>query len=93
MGREERDRTVISGMEPRRIAVVMLPPRAELRKNIRLSRRMYATIPGSEPSSSRFRRRENITRSKSRFGCQIPWMCDSLLWTPVAKLEFAIVLG
>jgi hypothetical protein len=27
LGREERDRTVISGMEPRRIAVVMLLPR------------------------------------------------------------------
>ena len=28
LGREERYRTVISGMEPRRIAVVMLLPRA-----------------------------------------------------------------
>jgi hypothetical protein len=30
MGREDRFRTVISGMEPRRIAVVMLLPRTEL---------------------------------------------------------------
>ena len=30
LGREERFRTVISGMEPRRIAVVMLLPRTEL---------------------------------------------------------------
>jgi hypothetical protein len=29
VGREERFRTVISGMEPRRIAVVMLLPRTE----------------------------------------------------------------
>jgi hypothetical protein len=29
VGREERRRTVISGMEPRRIAVVMLLPRPD----------------------------------------------------------------
>jgi hypothetical protein len=32
MGREERFRTAISGMEPRRIAVVMLLPHSEPRR-------------------------------------------------------------